>query len=456
MISKQSGRMVFHGREHKDLFYRGEYFPVMAAKNEEGCDGVIWRKLFPDRYYTTISSQWHLYSYSTRSNYGIYYNELDIYREEFRFMERSTFVKGARFVAFVITPHYSSDGYKNVYLSKDGKYFKILGLDHVICAGPFFVMDGFVYVYDDGKNYSGGTSYFYHVRVDEDMNKLGEEKQICAIQKGENNYSITKLILCPHVSSDPNVILYGDGSNLYTISLDGKCMHNNISGSEYINFGYTSFQNGRFIIPGYSYSNSVYTSYLSESTDGIHWKTSIFPVTNIIYGGIVTLWDGVKYIYYVNRIYDTSGHYNLEVYSGEGPSSLTLVNSLKEGYTIPYRSADQSITTEVRLVFDSKYTESYNIRHEEIYQMVAGDLFCILSVTACFENYELTIPKEILLGSTRLNKYYLYFYYKTLYIDNLFLYPSEHNFIWDNWAKGGRKYGVSIAEYYAKGGQCEI
>ena len=226
MKSKQSSRIYYYGKDHKDVFFEGKYYPVMAAKNEYGCEGVIWRKLFPDKYYMTRSSQWWLNGYQTVRSLGIYYNELDNYREEYRFLEDESTVKGAKFLAFAETAYKSPYGYtvsnQYIHLSTDGKYFKKFDLDHVICAGPFFVSDGFVYVFDDGTNYAGGTSYFYHVRVDKNMNRIGNEELICKIADGTNDFHKSNLIRCPHVGTDPDVILYSYDS-LYVITMDGGC-----------------------------------------------------------------------------------------------------------------------------------------------------------------------------------------------------------------------------------------
>ncbi|MBP3469707.1 MAG: hypothetical protein J6K26_09360 [Lachnospiraceae bacterium] len=458
MISKQSGRIIYRGKDHKDVFFNGKYYPVMAAKNDYGCNGVIWRKLFRDKYYMTRSAQWWSSGYMSVSSLGIYYNDLDIYREQYRFLEGFTTVIGAKFLALVETAYKSPYGYtvshEFIYLTKDGKYYKKFDLEHVICAGPFFVSDGFVYVYDDGTNFSGGTSYFYHVVVDDDMNKK-EESLLFSIEDGYSNFHKGSMIRCPHIGSDPNVMLYYS-NNLYAISMEGSCVQTDIS-CQSMYTSWMSYQNGRFILPMYASGNSGYVSYLGESTNGVNWAKHTFPDTGMKSGNIAVLWDGSEYICYADSYYD-SDHYCLKIYAGSSLSALSLISSLQgDGFQIALVSGDKAASENVTLVFDSKYTESYYVKYAGIYRISANIILRMLAETVCFRNYKRCIPNEILIGSTTLNKYQTYSYYWTIYFDNLYLQPSDKNFMCSNYSPSSgtiqKEWGVDIAEYYATGGK---
>lgn len=455
MISKQTGRILCRGRDHKDVFFNGKYYPVMAAKNEYGCDGVIWRKLFPDKYYMTRSAQWWNGAQRSVNSLGIYYNELDTYREESRFLEDCTTVVGARFIALAENAYKSLYGYTVsplcIYLSVDGKYYKKFGLDHVICAGPFFVPEGFIYVYNDGVNYHSGTSYFYHVRVDDDMNRIGEETLLFSLADGENNFHKGNLVRCPHIGEDPDVLLYYY-NDLYVITMDGNCKKADVT-CQHMNASWMSYQNGRFILPMYAYAGSVTMSYLGESSDGMNWKKHIFPDT-VVSGSIAVLWDGAEYICYADCYYD-SDHYCLKIYSGRSLAGLSLVNSMQgDGYPIALVLSDKSLSGSVTMVFDSKYTESYYVRHDGIYRINAQTMFSFLTSTVCFKDYKRSIPHEVLIGSTNLNKYQIYSYYWTVYMDNLYLQQSDKNFMCSNYSPGTgsglREWGIDMAEYYAR------
>lgn len=455
MKSKQSSRIYYYGKDHKDVFFEGKYYPVMAAKNEYGCEGVIWRKLFPDKYYMTRSSQWWLNGYQTVRSLGIYYNELDNYREEYRFLEDESTVKGAKFLAFAETAYKSPYGYtvsnQYIHLSTDGKYFKKFDLDHVICAGPFFVSNGFVYVFDDGTNYAGGTSYFYHVRVDKNMKRIGNEELICEIADGTNDFHKSNLIRCPHVGTDPDVILYSYDS-LYAITMDGGCHKVDFS-VQYKNTNYMSYQNGRFILPAYEYSKATgYVTYLAESSDGRNWTKHSFN-HNINSGQLVVLWNGSEYICYANEYYDSSNSC-INVYAGGSLGGLSLVNSLQgDGYAVQNIAGNKSVKGNLTLVFDTKYTESYFVKYDGIYRISISDLQTILTETLCFKNYQQIPPQEILIGSSYLGKYGGYSTYWTVYIDNLYLKTSDRNFLCYNHSPGSndlKEWGTDMAEYHAR------
>lgn len=204
-------------------------------------------------------------------------------------------------------------------------------------------------------------------------------------------------------------------------------------------------------MPLYASSNSVYTSYLAESSDGKNWSIHTFPASGVR-GLIAVLWNGTKYLCYADRYYD-SDNYCLEVYAGMSLGTLSLVNSLKgDGYPVSYVSGDKTSSSGVTLAFDSKYTESIYEKYDGIYRVNASVMLSMLTATACFENYKRRIPEEILIGSTALNKYNTYTRYWMLYIDNLYLEPSENNFICSNYVGTGeqKKWGTDIAEYYAR------
>lgn len=457
MKTKQTSRIYLRGKDHKDVFFNGQYHSIMAAKNENGCDGVIWRKLYPSKYYLARCRQWWYNGYQTVSSLGIYYNELDIYREEYRMFDDMLPVRGAKWVAFTENAYKSAYGYtvanKFICLSKDGKYYKKFDLDYVICSGPFFVPDGFVYVYDDGPDYVNGTSYIYHVRVDDEMNRVGEEELICSFATGEEGFYRQNMLRCPHIGSDPEVILFHHNREnvIYALSLDGSYTQTDFT-SYTMNYNFLSYQNGKFLMPLYIYSN--YESYIVESENGNKWVKHSFPV-NGVRGNIAVLWSGTEYICYADRYYD-SYNYCLEVYAGRSLGSLSLVNSLKgDGYEISYISGDKKSKQEATLVFDSKYQESYHASHSGKYRVNAVILNNFITEAACFENYKQRIPEEILVGSTTLNKYQTYSTYWMLYIDNLYLKPSDKNFMCWNYVIGGeeKKWGMDIAEYYAKGGK---
>lgn len=455
MKTKQTSRIYLRGKDHKDVFFNGRYHSIMAAKNENGCEGVIWRKLYPGKYYLTRCRQWWYNGYQTVSSMGIFYNELDIYREEYRIFEDMLPVRGANWIAYTENAYKSPYGYtvgnKFIYLSDDGKYYKKFSLDNVICSGPFFVADGFVYVYDDGPDYNNGTSYFYHVKVDDEMNKVGDEKLICSFALENEDFSRHNLIRCPHIGSDPEVILFRHnlGNVIYALSLDGNYTKTDFTGYT-MNYNFLSYQNGRFLMPLYVYSD--YLSFIAESANGKQWVKHSFPVQGVR-GDIVTLWSGTEYICYTDRYYDSNFNC-LEVYAGRSLDSLSLVNSLKgDGYAIAYISGDKTSKQEVTLVFDSKYQESYFTSHSGIYRVNTLILNDFIAEAVCFENYKQRTPSEILIGSTNLNKYQTYSTYWMLYIDNLYLKSSDKNFMCMNYVIGGeeKEWGIDIAEYYAKG-----
>lgn len=463
MTSKQTSRIYYRGKDHKDVFFNGKYHSIMAAKNDLGCDGVIWRKLYPDKYYMLRCSQWWLNGYQGVVSHGIYYPGIDSYRESYRFLEGTGTIKGSN---FIIQSDYSYQyfGYsgthnvKSIYISKDGKCFKTLELDHYICAYPVIVPDGFIYKYNDGEKYSGGTNHYYHVRINDDLEKDGDEEEV---------YSTTNYfsqIYCPHIGSDSDKLLYtysgsDSVSRLYAMDLNGNISASDLptSNTDYAT-GRISYQNGRYIMPVYTYtvSNKVYyyTQYICESTDGISWTKH--RISGLFKNMLAVIWDGSQYIVYGDEYYDgsDSNTYRLTIYTGKSLGSLARAKDMGlYEYGIKYINMNRDNESDVTLVFDSKYLEWLYNTYPGIYRVTSDVIHATLN-TGHFKNYKQVMPQEIAVGSTTLNKYGAYTYYRTLYIDNLMLDESDNNFIAYNYVSGNeyyKKWGADIAEYYARG-----
>lgn len=157
-MGKQSSRIHFQGKEHKDIYFDGHYHNLMLKGNE-----LVWQKKFDEKYTPYIWSQ-YIYNAQKYNYYlGILYPELKVRNyngsgSNLRIKSNDDFV----FMSF-----------NSILISKDGKIWK----NNITSARP--ILTGGAWIYDywpvrDGVIYNCSDGYFY-AKINTNGNFISDE-----------------------------------------------------------------------------------------------------------------------------------------------------------------------------------------------------------------------------------------------------------------------------------------
>lgn len=146
-MGRQSSRLYYNGKDHKDIYYNGKYHNAMYFKDQ---GGIIWQKLMDS---SEMGGCLINRKYGS-TNIGI--NYLNIGNRNLSATVVADEAKGQYFNQIVSGKNRAfgfANGYYNsnfVWVSSDGKYWKKLQINH-LAQWIYPCYDGFLYYSTDGN-----------------------------------------------------------------------------------------------------------------------------------------------------------------------------------------------------------------------------------------------------------------------------------------------------------------
>lgn len=406
-MGKQSARLYYRGKDHKDIYFQEKYHNAMIVC-KEGNEKLVWRKLHDEGYF--VYTRWEYvrsYSYYT----AILYPEYRI-REYCSENTQATY-HSDKYLARKYS--YSSVG---AVVSADGKLWRrIIGNDKEISVIP--KGDGIVIVSSEG---SSRYKYTYYPIL-----KSGYPDEENSLMIYSDTDAGTKRSIIYHTTGITDAYLLFDESRspykAFAVDMKGNIYDGLFTIAITDKIGGSGCYNGMYYCVFTSVRSGCYV-YVSNSSIGGPWERRSFPVTATdVYtiqsddGIVVYIGKVNNSMYSTVQIYTTTDFINYTRVDIPTSISVPIIGPIYDGeknylnYMMAYGAPEMANAY--------NYGVHYNIR--EYVGDMSNNQICYIEKGKISPPKGMIFQHSITLTSSRRAQI-------TVYLDNLFFQPSEGNF----------------------------
>lgn len=400
-MGKQSARLYYRGKDHKDIYFQGKYHNAMIVRKEDDAE-LVWRKLYDEGYfvYTRWTLAFSTYSYNT----AILYPKYKI-REFYSDNAQNTYHSN-KYLARKYA--YSSLG---AIVSADGKLWKrIEGNNTEVAVMP--KADGIVIV-----NSEGGTRRKY-TYISYENGKYDEENALVVYSDLDAETATSNSIFNTTGITDFLLLLDNSKSpyKAFAVDMSGN-VYNNLFTVNYPEIGGSGCYNGMYYCVFTNVNTGCYV-YVSNSIDG-PWERRSFPVKAT---DIYTIQSDDKIVIYIGRVNNNASN-AMQIYTTTDFINYTPID-IPISLTVPI--IEQVYDGEkkyIRYMLANRASEMEDAYNYKVYNFIYSFIGEMARGTICYiEKCKISPPKGMIIQHNIGNKQV------TVHLDNLFFQESEGNF----------------------------
>lgn len=397
-MGKQSARLYYRGKDHKDIYFQGKYHNAMIVR-KEGDAEIVWRKLYDEGYFV----------YTAMQGTAILY-------PKYRIREYLSQVGETYYSKKYLARKYM---YSNVgaMVSSDGKLWRMInGNSKELAVIP--KGDGIVVCSTIG---SPKREYTYYPILESGY--PDEENALMIYSDADAGTATDNSIFNTAGITDFCLLISGSVGQYKAFAVDmAGNVYNRLFTTDYSGIGGCGCYNGMYYCAFSNIPNGGYV-YVSNSIGGT-WERRDVPLKA---SEVYTIQSDEGIVVYLNRINDST-YGAVHIYTTTDFINYTKVD-IPERLTVPiisqiYHSEKEYIN--FMLAYGSQEIDNaYNLR---VYSFAYSYLQYMSRNKICYiENCKINQPKGMIVQFyvTLINMKKAQV---TIYLDNLFLQESEGNF----------------------------
>lgn len=410
-MGKQSARLIFRGKDHKDIYFQGKYCNALYVCKDDTTPELYWRKLYDEGYF--------VYGFSTFSPtvpyIAIMYPEYKIREYITNFVSTTLYHSNNLFVRFDAT----LIPMRLCWISEDGKLWKKTELGDLGTAirGVVPKGDGIV-VGNALDNYGRTMEYTYYPVKDCIIDKKNPVKLYSDSEHGTQ----TSGSIYNYANITDILILYDNYEKIaFALDMNGKIYNNLfpvVTGTGDPSEG--CFNGMYWVVDRLSYQMSYNSysiqAYVSTNPYSGEWERKTFFNTNTYYRCVAIQAKEYIALYFVHQY-----GYAMQAYTTKDFNNFQQID-IPDNLLVPFIGETWSEDIKYVNIMLSPNAESRSdsLNYNFLTSYSSADIF--QGNLNYVENQKISPFKGLLLqvagqGST-----------VTIYIDNLFFKESENNF----------------------------
>lgn len=394
-MGKQSARLYYQGRDHKDIYYNGAYHNAMMFNGE-----LVWRKLRDEEHYVINIQRFEGSAQSWNYFEAILYPKKRVMHVK-SLLDMMYFSHNDEMVFGNYHRTQSTSNSNIVISSSDAKLYRRNSVMDYLSGGVIPVRGGFLYV----NNTDYRTSL---VRIGADgtvnerkIGKIAHEHPKCAYIGGE----------CP----DGAVITRNNGTLI--LRIDGTVSPR----LDTVSYSVCGYGNGMYVLlqalRGVNGNNYQYGLYACVIRPDHTWRQYAAPISYYYSSKMIAmLYRGDKFLIYIHAAAYAGANERLRIFETRDFRHFNEVPVSVKKLSVGYVNSGAGYS-HIDLILDSSAQEE------------DGHYRCpdyVISNNACFKNQK-KVDSDGLVFFIQGHEYSGYVY-TTVYIDNLYFEESDGNF----------------------------